>query len=50
MAMSSTQNYASLTSPNVATPGSILGITTSANSAATFVHVTVFGYQRYYLS
>jgi hypothetical protein len=50
MAMSSTQNYASLTSPNVAAPGSILGITTSANSAATFVHVTVFGYQRYYLS
>jgi hypothetical protein len=50
MAMSSTENYASLTSPNVATPGSRLGITTSSNSSATFAHVTVTGYQRYYLS
>lgn len=50
MTMSSTENYASLTSPNIATPGSKLGITTSANSAATFAHVTVTGYQRYYLS
>ncbi len=50
MGMSITQNYAALTSPNVATVGSILGLTTSSNSSATFAHVTVNGYQRYYLS
>lgn len=50
LSISTTQNYAALTSPNIAYTGNILGITTSSNSSATNIHVAINGYQRIYLS
>lgn len=50
LSISTTQNYSSLTSPNIAYTGGILGITTSANAASSNIHVAITGYQRTYLS
>jgi hypothetical protein len=50
MTMSTTQNYASLTSPNIGQIGNILGLTLSSNSTGLQIHVGVYGYTRVYAS
>jgi hypothetical protein len=50
MSMSTTQNYAALTSPNLAQIGNILGLTLSSNSSGAQIHVGVYGYTRVYAS
>lgn len=50
LSMSTTPNYAALTSPNVGYTGNVLGITTSSNAAATNIVVSITGYQRGYIS